>query len=128
MQPLLQLIRVTRLCCARAVLAAGARTNAAKGHTRLTPLHMAAVHGHADVFRMLRAAGARTDAANNWGATPLHLAAGRGHTDIVSALLAAGACGESAVGYGYSTYGYTPLHSAADQGHLVRRLPHAARC
>ena len=56
-----------------------------------TPLHDAAVKGHAAAVSALLVAGADPNARASNGATPLHIAAKLGHAAIVSALRAAGA-------------------------------------
>jgi ankyrin repeat protein len=58
----------------------------------VTPLHLAAVAGKADVIEALLKAGAAVDAKEaSWGQTPLIFAASRGHVEAIRALLAAGA-------------------------------------
>ena len=57
----------------------------------MTPLHLAAAHGHAAVVNLLIAHQARVDVQDIGGTTPLHLAAGYGRKEIVQALLRAGA-------------------------------------
>ncbi len=73
-----------------ACLAAGADPTA-REEDGSTPLHSAAVWGHASVVKILLDAGAKPDARSKYGCTPLHRAAGEGHASIVEALLAAGA-------------------------------------
>ena len=66
-------------------------------HSRVTPLHLAAQHGHAEVCRLLLAAGAQVNAAmetqhgNVTGITPLHLAVQADHMDVMDVLLETGA-------------------------------------
>ena len=67
------------------------------------------------MVRVLLAAGARVDAADNNGHTPLHYAAEHGHADVVRALLEAGARADTA-----SSDGNTPLQWAAEHGHADR--------
>lgn len=89
-------------------------TRDARGNTAL---HLAAIHGHFEVARVLVDAGASTEAAvisgANEGLTPLRLAAERGHLSTVRVLLAAGAdtAAEDLVDRA------TPLHAAAEAGH-----------
>lgn len=89
-------------------------TRDARGNTAL---HLAAIHGHSEVARVLVDAGASTEAAVTSGAdeglTPLRLAAERGHLATVRVLLAAGAdtAAEDLVDRA------TPLHAAAEAGH-----------
>src|SRR5689334_13906910 len=67
----------------RLLLKQGADVNAAQGDG-MTALHWAAVHGDAELARMLVYAGARKDAATRNGAyTPLHLAAKAGSATVV---------------------------------------------
>lgn len=91
-------------------------TRDARGNTAL---HLAAIHGHSEVARLLVDAGASTEAAvtsgENEGLTPLRLAAERGHLSTVRVLLAAGAdtAAEDLVDRA------TPLHAAAEAGHTA---------
>eukprot|EP00752_Nemacystus_decipiens_P011495 g10207.t1 len=84
-----------------------------------TALHLAAIHGHSEVARVLVGAGASTEAAvargENEGLTPLRLAAERGHLSTVRVLLAAGAdtAAEDLVDRA------TALHAAAEAGHTA---------
>ncbi|KID91648.1 ankyrin repeat protein [Metarhizium guizhouense ARSEF 977] len=57
----------------------------------LTPLHLAAENGHADMARLLLDNGAQVNAASARGYTPLMLAAHNGHADTVSILIRSGA-------------------------------------
>ena len=56
-----------------------------------TPLHLAAVHGHRMVARLLLTAGAEPDVADEDGVTPLLLAADLGHLPLVQLLSLHGA-------------------------------------
>ena len=91
-------------------------TRDARGNTAL---HLAAIHGHSEVARVLIDAGASTEAAvtcgENEGLTPLRLAAERGHLSTVRVLLAADAdtAAEDVVDRA------TPLHAAAEAGHTA---------
>ena len=95
----------------RTLLAAGADVDAADA-SGFTPLHLAAVEGHADVATALLAAGAYIEAETEHGFTPLHYAAFRGQVDVVTALLAAGAYPEAE-----AEGGVTPLHLARTNKH-----------
>jgi ankyrin repeat protein len=96
----------------RQLLKHGADVNAAQGDG-MTALHWAAVHGDADMARMLMTAGARKEATTRNGTyTPLHLAARAGSASAVKALLEGGANANAATTSG----GATPLHLAAAQG------------
>ncbi|RYE82324.1 MAG: ankyrin repeat domain-containing protein, partial [Methanosarcinales archaeon] len=53
------------------LLAAGANANAADADNNYTPLHVAALLGHADVLQLLLRAGAHTDVVNAAGSTVL---------------------------------------------------------
>ena len=63
----------------------------AETHVGLTPAHVAAENGHADVCAALTAAGAPLEAVDAYGATPLVLAVKWGRVDAAAALLDAGA-------------------------------------
>ena len=55
-----------------------------------TPLHCAALGGHADVGQLLVDAGADLEASNNEGDRPLHLGAGAGNLAFLKFLLQVG--------------------------------------
>ena len=55
-----------------------------------TPLHCAALGGHADVGQLLVDAGADLEATNNEGDRPLHLGAGAGNLAFLKFLLQVG--------------------------------------
>ncbi len=78
----------------------------------LTPLHVAARHGHTEVAKILLEAGADVHAKVKDGVTPLHWAAYYGHTKVVKILLKAGAKHDAR-----NDGGFTPLHQAALLGH-----------
>lgn len=52
-----------------------------------TPLHLAAMHGHADTAQLLLDDGANKNAQNTVGMTALHLAAKAGFLDVVKVLV-----------------------------------------
>lgn len=110
----------------RQLLKQGADVNAAQGDG-MTALHWAAMHGDAELARMLLYAGARKDAATRNGAyTPLHLAAKAGRASVVKALLEAGANANAVTMSG----GATALHLATAQGNtdaIVALLDHGAQ-
>uniref|UniRef100_A0A3P9QHC8 Ankyrin repeat and kinase domain containing 1 n=1 Tax=Poecilia reticulata TaxID=8081 RepID=A0A3P9QHC8_POERE len=54
-----------------------------------TPLHLAALKGHAGICRQLLSNGANPNCKTDQGWTPMHLAALRGHEAVVLKLLAA---------------------------------------
>ncbi len=71
--------------------AVGAEPGALRGNS-FSPLHAAAMEGHAEVCRMLLAAGAHPDVQTYpQGYCPLHSAAWAGHVDAIRVLLAHGA-------------------------------------
>ena len=76
----------------------------------LTPLHHAAMSGHAGAVRVLLASGAEINARDDAGLTPLHHAATAGHTKTSRLLLAARAEVNATDGAGF-----TPLHYALEK-------------
>ena len=82
-----------------------------------TPLHCAAINGHAGAVRMvLSQFGADAAARNNNGDTVLNLAALKGHAEVYLAVLELEfGCSPSVKGQ----YGWTPLHHACSGGHLL---------
>jgi len=104
---LAQAIRAGDVRSVAELLARGVEVNMADG-AGITPLHLAAMRGHAKIVRTLLAAGAEVMAPDAAGRTPLHYAASSGATDVISALLEAGA-EVNAV----DASGQTPLHYAA---------------
>ena len=79
----------------------------------LTPLHLAATAGYAEIAGLLLRASANPNARAYDGSTPLHAAAEHGRLEIVRALLDHGASTKA-----MSDAGETPLHAAARKGHL----------
>ena len=79
----------------------------------ITPLHLAAEHGHIEIAELLIENGANVDAKNNGNVTALHLAAQNGHTGIVSLLIANDVDIDVKI-----SDGRTSLHLAAEHGHL----------
>jgi ankyrin repeat protein/beta-lactamase regulating signal transducer with metallopeptidase domain len=85
----------------------------------LTPLHLAAKHGHKIIVELLIAEGTDVDAKPkgrvvNWrkGTTPLHEASKHGHKDVAEVLIAHGADVNAK-----NWSGFTPLYNAAASGH-----------
>ena len=110
----------------RALLDAGADV-AAQSSGGNTPLHLAAIWGHAGIATLLLDAGADPAALNNLCWTPLHHAVYGGHTDIAALLLDAEA-GKAATAEG----GETPEDIARGRGHtaladLLREAVDAAK-
>lgn len=54
---------------------------------RRTPLHLACLHGHLEVVKVLLVFGGKLNATDNDNNTPLHCAAMRGHSSVVRWLL-----------------------------------------
>lgn len=77
----------------RALIENGADVNrvSAPSGMSLTPVHMAAIGGHADIISILVAAGADPDIRGSTGATPMLWAAFEDRPEAVLALLEAGA-------------------------------------
>jgi ankyrin repeat protein len=98
--------------CVEALLACHANASGATDRHGYTPVHAAVIGGHADIVRLLVAAGADVDARSLGGTRPIHLAAVAGDLTVVKALVAA-AANLNAV----NDRGLTPLHYAAMHDH-----------
>jgi hypothetical protein len=81
------------------------------GYFGFTPLHYAAIHGHAEIARMLIKNKCSVDARDSANRTPLHHAASKGHVEVARVLLSAGAEIEA-----QDADGDTPLCFAAYYG------------
>ena len=75
-----------QLSSVRLLLAKGVDINSPKHNRGLTPLHVAARFGHAEIARALVDAGASLNARDSKGRTPAHLAARRGHAELAREL------------------------------------------
>jgi ankyrin repeat protein len=80
---------------------------------KLTPLHLAALGGHAEIAELLLDASASPNVRAYGGSTPLHAAAADGDARIVRALLTHGAWPAP-----FDEAGDTPLHLAARGGRI----------
>jgi ankyrin repeat protein len=97
----------------RTLLKQAADVNAAQGDG-MTALHWAAMHGDADLARMLIFAGANLQATTRLGSyTPLFLASRQGQPQTMAVLLDAGADPGAA-----TAHGTTPLMAAAESGNV----------
>jgi ankyrin repeat protein len=97
-------------------LADGADVNAfdyAEGRSARTALSYAAIGNHPDAIRVLVAAGAQVNLANNTGFTALHRAAEAGSTEAAQTLLELGA--DKTLRHGG---GFTPSQVAMESGHM----------
>jgi cytohesin len=81
---------------------------------KLTPLHRAAMGGHADIAAALLGRSAAVDARDYGGGTALHAAAAHGRSEAAAVLLGGGADPNAA-----DEDGHTPLHFAARAGHVA---------
>lgn len=79
----------------------------------LTALHVASIHGKANVVESLIEMGAEVNATDLNECTPLHYAASRGHQNALLLLLHSGANIDKA-----NIDQNTPLHMAVNNGHL----------
>lgn len=99
------------------LLASGVDANDSDGLA--SPLHWAAMNGHADAVILLVSEGARTDAQSSMLGTPLHAAARMNRADVVTTLIGNGADIEA-----LNNKKLSPLHVAVmeDQVEAVRAL------
>lgn len=79
----------------------------------LTPIHLAAYHGHSEILRLLLPLFPNTNIQEDSGKTPLDLAAYEGHKQCIDLLLQFGAL----VSVQDSVTKRTPIHCAAAMGH-----------
>jgi len=85
-------------------------------HVDLTPLHVAAQHGHREMITLLVDAGADTRSVRGFGdrgsITALHLAAENGFVDAVVELLGTAKSADSSLVNAQDSLGFTALHLA----------------
>lgn len=102
----------------KSLLVAGADV---KGKGRALPLLWAVSNEHENIemVKVLLAAGAKVDGANDFGFQPIHYAAKNNYIQTVGVLLAAGAKVDAA-----NMFGDQPIHEAAREGHngMVKAL------
>lgn len=79
-----------------------------------SPLHLAALHGHAEACAVLVRSGVSRDLRTKVERTPLHLAAFAGRAHVARLLLEHGAQADAR-----DMLRMTPLHWAAQRGHLA---------
>lgn len=79
------------LAMVRILVDAGADLEASGDPAQSRPLHIAALHDHAEIARFLISRGAAPDSRDDWGRTPLMIAATFGTADVARALLDGGA-------------------------------------
>ncbi len=87
------------------------QTDIDPGGWRRTPLHVAVLHGHAELARFLLSEGADVNARTKYGDTPLHFAVQGGDAGMVRLLRAHGA--DAAI---KNDDGETPLDLATKAG------------
>lgn len=84
-QQLLQAAKAGDIDTATTAIEDGADVHACD-HYGYTPLHLAAMNGHAGIARLLIARGAYVNATDDGRRTPLHLAVANGQDEIVAML------------------------------------------
>lgn len=89
------------------------------GEEQLTPLHVAARAGHADIIRILIQARADVDCGDNGGRTALHVAAAYGHAEAAQALLHEGGNTHLIHTRNPHYLRRTPIHTASLWGHTA---------
>ncbi len=103
------------LKCVDALIKFGARVNGAVTNaSKLSPLHIAARHGHPGIVKLLIDAGAQVNIVDSGSRTPLHLASDSGYLDAAVELINAGA--DMAA---QDTDGWTPKQVAEFRGHTT---------
>lgn len=102
-------IRGLRAEMVHLLLAARANTESKTEGKRHTPLSLALAAGHAEILKMLLAAGADVE-IGPWGATAMHWAATNGSLEMAQTLIEARVCIDAP-----DAYRRTPLHEAADK-------------
>ena len=109
----------------RTLLKLGAPLEAAATRQNLTPLHLAARHGQAEIASVLLESGASLQELAEYNMTPLHLASLYGHINVLVLMLDAGAnCNAVEIDK------YTALDIACDRGShtVVRTLLTKSEC
>ncbi|GMH48854.1 hypothetical protein TL16_g02625 [Triparma laevis f. inornata] len=80
-RPLHLACRSRSLQCVEALIHFGAKVQCKTGKSKLTPLHIAAEHGHPGIVKMLIDNGAQVEQLDSGKKTALHYAAENGHVD-----------------------------------------------
>ena len=88
----------------------------ARGGGEVTPMHVAASAGHADILSLLLEHGADVDMRGEYGKTPLHIASRDGKLEAGQLLLDRGADINARTHKSY--YSWTPLFWAVFNGHV----------
>lgn len=92
------------------LLKAGIEVDSRLGRKQLTPLHVAALYGHADTVELLLDKEANVTKVDAHGNTVLHMAAFLGHEPVAKLLLARGANADET-----NAMGHTPLDLVSDE-------------
>ena len=80
-----------------------------------TPMHLAALNGHADICSLIADHTSNPNQGDMFGNTPLHEAARRGHTEVYQEIMDLVEDKNPA----RSDSGITPLHLSAENGHYA---------
>ncbi|GFU11199.1 ankyrin-3 [Nephila pilipes] len=80
-------VKIGHMIVTKVLLENGFKIDACWKEKHSTPLHLAVMHDHFEISKILLSKGADPNIQNEYGFTPLHIAAMRGNTNLVEILL-----------------------------------------